>query len=75
MASQPQTTGWLVKHGLRNWNCCSGRRIPAFRAHPAGRYDRRYRDASIGAGQFLGLPRDKIIGRSVMISRSPSSSR
>ena len=27
--------------------------------------DGRYRDASIGAGQLLGLPRDKIIGRSL----------
>ena len=27
--------------------------------------DRRYRDASVGAGKLLGLPRDKIIGRSL----------
>ncbi len=66
MASQPQSTGWLEQNGPRELELL-------FRAivyHPSAPIfiaddDRRYRDASFGAGKLLGLPREKIIGRSL----------
>ena len=65
MASQPQI-GWLAENGPKELELL-------FRAivyHPAAPIlladnDRRYRDASVGASKLLGLPRDKIIGRSL----------
>ena len=64
-ASQSQPTRWLVERGPQELELL-------FRAivyHPSAPIlitdnDRNYRDASAGAGKLLGLPRDKIIGRS-----------
>jgi formate hydrogenlyase transcriptional activator len=66
MASQPQATGWLVENGPKELELL-------FRAivyHPAvpiviADDDRHYREVSVGASKLLGLPREKIIGRSL----------
>jgi formate hydrogenlyase transcriptional activator len=65
-ASQPRAAGWLVDNGPKELELL-------FRAivfHPSAPIlltdnDRRYRDASVGASKLLGLPREKIIGRSL----------
>jgi PAS domain S-box-containing protein len=65
MAAQPQID-WLAENGPKELELL-------FRAivyHPSAPIlladnDRRYRDASVGASKLLGLPRDKIIGRSL----------
>ncbi|MGD1096253.1 MAG: sigma 54-interacting transcriptional regulator [Bryobacteraceae bacterium] len=65
-ASQPPSTRWLAKNGPRELELL-------FRAivfHPSAPIliaddDRRYQDVSIGASKLLGLPRQKIIGRSL----------
>src|ERR1035438_7292228 len=65
-ASLPQTTDWLVEHGPKELELL-------FRAiifHPYTPIlivddDRHYHEASIGACKLLGLPREKIIGRSL----------
>ncbi|MGD0299188.1 MAG: sigma 54-interacting transcriptional regulator [Bryobacteraceae bacterium] len=65
-ASQPQTANWLAENGPKELELL-------FRAivyHPSAPIliadnDRHYRDASSGAGKLLGLPREKIIGRSL----------
>ncbi len=65
-ASLPRTTDWLVEQGPRKLELL-------FRAivfHPSTPIliaddDRHYREASIGAGKLLGLPREEIIGRSL----------
>jgi len=62
-AAQSQATRWLEENGPRELELL-------FRAivyHPAAPIliadnDRKYRDASAGAGKLLGLPRNKIIG-------------
>jgi formate hydrogenlyase transcriptional activator len=65
-ASQPRTASWLADNGPKELELL-------FRAivfHPSTPIlladdERRYRDASVGAGKLLGVPRDKIIGRSL----------
>ncbi len=65
MASQPHI-GWLVEHGPGELE----RLLRAVVFHPSAPIlladnDRRSHDASVGAGQLLGLPREKIIGKSL----------
>ncbi len=65
-ASKPHRTFWLQEHGPKALE-------QLFRTivfHPAAPTliadnDRKYREASVGAGKLLGLPRDEIIGRSL----------
>lgn len=65
-ATLPITTPWLAENGPRELESL-------FRAivfHPSTPIliaddDRNYREASIGASKFLGLPRQQIIGRRV----------
>jgi len=65
-ASVPQTTDWLLEHGPKELELL-------FRAiifHPSTPIliaddDRHYHEASIGASKLLGLPRERIIGRSL----------
>jgi formate hydrogenlyase transcriptional activator len=66
MASQPQVASWLAENGPKELE-------QLFRAivfHPSTPIlladdERRYREASIGASRLLGVPREKIIGRSL----------
>jgi len=66
MASQPQVASWLDENGPKELELL-------FRAivfHPSTPIlladdERRYRDASVGASKLLGVPREKIIGRSL----------
>jgi len=65
-ASPPQTTDWLAEHGPKELE-------QLFRAiifHPSTPIliaddNRQYHEASVGASKLLGLPREKIIGRSL----------
>jgi PAS domain S-box-containing protein len=65
-ASQSHPAAWLAENGPKELELL-------FRAivfHPSAPIlladnDRRYREASIGASKLLGLPREKIIGRSL----------
>lgn len=65
-ASQPLATRWLSENGPKELELL-------FRAivfHPSvpivlADDDRHYREASVGASKLLGLPREKIIGRSL----------
>ena len=66
MASQPKGTSWLSEHGPIELELLF-RAIVFYPSAPILLTDdaRQNRDASIGAGKLLGLPRDKIIGRSL----------
>jgi PAS domain S-box-containing protein len=65
-ASHPQPTPWLAENGPKELE-------QLFRTivfHPAAPIliadnDRNYCEASVGAGKLLGIPREKIIGRSL----------
>jgi formate hydrogenlyase transcriptional activator len=73
MASQPQVTRWLAENGPKELDLL-------FRAivyHPCAPIlladnDRHYLEASVGASKLLGLPREKIIGRSLDDFAEPS---
>ena len=66
MASQPHAAGWLTENGPKELELL-------FRAivfHPSvplllADNDRQSHEASIGASKLLGIPREKIIGRSL----------
>ena len=66
MSSQPQATEWLAENGPKELELL-------FRAivfQPSAPIlladdDRRYQEASVGASKLLGLPREKIIGRTL----------
>jgi formate hydrogenlyase transcriptional activator len=65
-ASLPQTTDWLLEHGPKELELL----FSAIVFHPSTPIliaddDRHYHEASIGASKLLGLPREKIIGRSL----------
>jgi formate hydrogenlyase transcriptional activator len=66
MSSQPQATAWLAENGPKELELL-------FRAivfQPSAPIlladdDRRYQEASAGAAKLLGIPREKIIGRTL----------
>jgi PAS domain S-box-containing protein len=66
LASHPQGDGWLAENGPQELE-------QLFRAiifHPSSPIlltdnDRHYLEASVGASNFLGLPREEIIGRTL----------
>jgi formate hydrogenlyase transcriptional activator len=66
MAAQPQGTQWLIENGPKALELL-------FRAivfHPSAPIliadnERRYQEVSVGAGKLLGLPTERIVGRSL----------
>jgi len=66
MVSPPQTTAWLVENGPHELELLF-RAIVFYPSAPIllTDDDRKYREASVGAIRLLGLPREKIIGRSL----------
>lgn len=66
MASQPQAAGWLAENGPKELELLF-RAIVFQPSVPIliADNDRFYREASVGASKLLGLPREKIIGRSL----------
>jgi formate hydrogenlyase transcriptional activator len=65
-ASQPVAIRWLAENGPKELELL----LRAVIFHPStpiliADNDRRYREVSVGASKLLGLPREKIIGRSL----------
>jgi formate hydrogenlyase transcriptional activator len=65
-ASQPVASSWLTENGPQQLELL----LRAIVFQPSTPIlitdnDRRYRDASVGASKLLGVPREKIIGRSL----------
>ena len=65
-ASQPVAIRWLAENGPKELELL----LRAVIFHPStpiliADNDRRYQEASVGASKLLGLPREKIIGRSL----------
>jgi formate hydrogenlyase transcriptional activator len=66
VGSPSHAASWLLEHGQRELELL----LRAILFHPSAPIlladdDRRSHEASIGAGKLLGLPREKIIGRSL----------
>jgi formate hydrogenlyase transcriptional activator len=73
VASQRQADSWLSENGPKELE----QLFRVFVFHPSepillADNDRRYLEASVGASKLLGLPREKIIGRSVDDFAEPS---
>jgi len=73
MPSRPQATRWLAENGTKELDLL----LRAIIYHPSAPIlladnDRHYLEASVGASKLLGLPREKIIGRSLDDFAQPS---
>ncbi len=72
-ASNPEAPHWLLEHGPKELELLF-RAIVFYPSAPIllADDDRQYRDASVGAGNLLGVPREAIIGRTLDDFAEPS---